>query len=100
MRGFPPRVGRVARLGRTSAIHLAGDRLRRDDGRSLLLQLRQMVFERLRLRLERLQVDLDLRQQEVEGVNEGDRRSRVRNVEAGFCSESHYCCAAPPTLVQ
>src|SRR5256886_5379740 len=83
-----------------SAVHLARNRLRGDDGRGLLLQLRQMVFERLRLRLERLQVDLDLWQEQVERVDEGDRRAGVRDVGAGFRQESDDVYVAPPTLVQ
>src|SRR5439155_131823 len=56
--------------------------------------------ERLRLRLERLQVDLDLRKEEVEGVDEGDRRAGVRDVGAGFRQEGDDVDVAPPTFVQ
>src|SRR5437879_5666565 len=83
-----------------SAIHVARDRFRGDDGRGLLFQLREVVLERLRLRLQGLQVDLDLRQQQVEGVDEGDRRAGVWDVGAGFRQEGGDVGVAPPTFVQ
>jgi len=43
---------------------------------------------------------LDLRQKQVEGVDEGDRRPRVRDVGAGFRQEGDDVDVAPPTLVQ
>src|SRR5207244_11848751 len=86
--------------GSISAVHLAWDWLRGNDGRGLLLQLRQMVLERLRLRLERFQVDLDLRKEQVEGVDEGDGRAGVRDVGAGFRQEGDDVDVAPPTFVQ